>query len=102
VIPVINLESFQNVALDTSSGVVQVGGGVRLGNLADGIYQQGKRALSHGTCMFGPQLSKAHQTNTFQALVLASVDTPLTVDMARLREAGVSLWTRSPPLTLFS
>ncbi|OAG11159.1 FAD-binding domain-containing protein [Paraphaeosphaeria sporulosa] len=47
---VIDLESFQNVALDTSSGVVQVGGGVRLGNLADGIYQQGKRALSHGTC----------------------------------------------------
>ncbi|KAF2444499.1 carbohydrate-binding module family 18 [Karstenula rhodostoma CBS 690.94] len=47
---VINLESFQKVALDTSSGIVQVGGGVRLGNLADGIYQQGKRALSHGTC----------------------------------------------------
>lgn len=50
VISVIDLESFQNVALDTSSGIVQVGGGVRLGNLADGIYQQGKRALSHGTC----------------------------------------------------
>ncbi|KAL1602633.1 hypothetical protein SLS60_006050 [Paraconiothyrium brasiliense] len=47
---VIDLEPFQTVALDTSSGVVQVGGGVRLGNLADGIYQQGKRALSHGTC----------------------------------------------------
>ncbi|KAF1965070.1 FAD-binding domain-containing protein [Bimuria novae-zelandiae CBS 107.79] len=47
---VIDLESFQAIELDTASGIVQVGGGVRLGNLADGIYQQGKRALSHGTC----------------------------------------------------
>ncbi|KAJ4290822.1 hypothetical protein N0V90_010017 [Kalmusia sp. IMI 367209] len=47
---VIDLESFQNIALDKTSGIVQVGGGVRLGNLADGIFTQGKRALSHGTC----------------------------------------------------
>lgn len=51
-LPVIDLEPFQTVALDKASGVVQVGGGVRLGNLADGIYQQGQRALSHGTCMY--------------------------------------------------
>ncbi|KAF2028534.1 FAD-binding domain-containing protein [Setomelanomma holmii] len=46
----INLESLQTIQLDTSSGIVTVGGGVRLGNLADGIWNQGQRALSHGTC----------------------------------------------------
>jgi hypothetical protein len=47
---VVDLQSLQNVALDKSTGIVQVGGGVRLGNLADGIWNQGKAALSHGTC----------------------------------------------------
>jgi FAD/FMN-containing dehydrogenase len=46
----IDLQSLQNINLDQSTGIVQVGGGVRLGNLADGIYTQGQRALSHGTC----------------------------------------------------
>lgn len=46
----INLQPMQTVQLDTSSGIAQVGGGVRLGNLADGIWNQGQRALSHGTC----------------------------------------------------
>jgi len=46
----ISLQSFQTIQLDTSSGVAQVGGGVRLGNLADGIWNQGRAALSHGTC----------------------------------------------------
>lgn len=32
------------------TGVATVGGGVRLGNLALGIYAQGERALPHGTC----------------------------------------------------
>lgn len=45
----ISLESFSSVAVD-QSGLVKVGGGVRLGNLADGIWTQGKKALSHGTC----------------------------------------------------
>ena len=49
---VIDLESLQTVQLDKSSGVVQVGGGVRLGNLANGIYNQGQKALPHGTCTF--------------------------------------------------
>lgn len=30
--------------------IATVGGGVRLGNLAQGVWDQGKRALSHGTC----------------------------------------------------
>ncbi|KAF2272019.1 FAD-binding domain-containing protein [Westerdykella ornata] len=43
------LEAFNGIQLD-ASGVVKVGGGVRLGNLADGIWTQGQKALSHGTC----------------------------------------------------
>ena len=44
------LESFQDIKLDDATGIATVGGGVRLGNLAQGIWDQGKRALSHGTC----------------------------------------------------
>ena len=36
--------------MDASTNVAKVGGGVRLGNLAQGVYDQGKRAISHGTC----------------------------------------------------
>ncbi|KAK7530709.1 uncharacterized protein J3D65DRAFT_133401 [Phyllosticta citribraziliensis] len=45
---IIDLQSFQNITLN--GDVAVVGGGVRLGNLAQGIYNQNKRALSHGTC----------------------------------------------------
>jgi FAD/FMN-containing dehydrogenase len=47
---VIDLEELHDINLDTSTGIVRVGGGVRLGNLAQGIFDQGKRALPHGTC----------------------------------------------------
>jgi hypothetical protein len=47
---VIDLQTFQTVQLDPSSGIATVGGGVRLGNLANGIWNQGKAAVSHGTC----------------------------------------------------
>jgi len=46
----INLESFQTVKLDKSTGIAAVGGGVRLGNFADGIYTQGKAGVAQGTC----------------------------------------------------
>ncbi|KAF1938468.1 FAD-binding domain-containing protein [Clathrospora elynae] len=46
----INLQSLQTIQLDQGSGVATVGGGVRLGNLADGIFTQGNAAVSHGTC----------------------------------------------------
>jgi hypothetical protein len=46
----INLQSLQTIKLDSSSGIATVGGGVRLGNLADGIWNQGKASVSHGTC----------------------------------------------------
>ncbi|KAF2088002.1 Glucooligosaccharide oxidase [Saccharata proteae CBS 121410] len=46
----VHLQSMQNITLDADSGIVSVGGGIRLGNLAQGIWDQGKRALAHGTC----------------------------------------------------
>jgi hypothetical protein len=46
----INLQSLQTIKLDSASGIATVGGGVRLGNLADGIWNQGKASVSHGTC----------------------------------------------------
>ncbi|KAL8660713.1 MAG: hypothetical protein Q9202_006293 [Teloschistes flavicans] len=46
---VIDLESFQTIKVDANK-VATVGGGVRLGNLALGIYNQSQRALPHGTC----------------------------------------------------
>ncbi|KNG45573.1 carbohydrate-binding module family 18 [Stemphylium lycopersici] len=46
----INLQSFQSINLDKSSGIATVGGGVRLGNLGDGIFNQGNAAVAQGTC----------------------------------------------------
>jgi FAD binding domain/Berberine and berberine like len=48
-IMMIDLENLQNVSID-ANGVATVGGGLRLGNLATALYNQGQRALSHGTC----------------------------------------------------
>ncbi|KAH7117633.1 hypothetical protein B0J11DRAFT_88781 [Dendryphion nanum] len=47
---VIFLQGFQDVKLDTKTNIAKVGGGNRLGNLAQAIWDQGKRALPHGTC----------------------------------------------------
>lgn len=46
---VIDLSPLQNITVN-SSGIATVGGGVRLGNLALGIYKAANRALPHGTC----------------------------------------------------
>ena len=46
---VIDLESFQQISVD-AEGVAQIGGGVRLGDMALGIFNQSQRALPHGTC----------------------------------------------------
>lgn len=45
----VNLHFLQDVTVDAETGIAKVGGGVRLNRLALEIYQQGKRALSHGT-----------------------------------------------------
>lgn len=42
-------EPINSIAVD-ANGVAAVGSGVRLGNLALGLYNQGKRALPFGTC----------------------------------------------------
>ncbi|KAF2640522.1 FAD-binding domain-containing protein [Massarina eburnea CBS 473.64] len=47
---VINLQGLHTITVDSTTNVAQVGGGVRLGNLAQGVFDQGKRAISHGTC----------------------------------------------------
>ncbi|KAB8304310.1 hypothetical protein EYC80_003720 [Monilinia laxa] len=47
---VISLENFNSVSLDNKTNIATVGGGVRLGNLALGLYNQGHRAVPHGTC----------------------------------------------------
>ncbi|KAK4666351.1 hypothetical protein QC763_0071970 [Podospora pseudopauciseta] len=47
---IIDLEKFNSVSLDYRTGIAAVGGGLRLGNLAQGIWDQGRRALGHGTC----------------------------------------------------
>ncbi|KAK4201200.1 putative glucooligosaccharide oxidase [Triangularia verruculosa] len=46
----IDLENFNSISLNNRTGVAAVGGGVRLGDLAQGIWDQGRRALGHGTC----------------------------------------------------
>ncbi|KAI9853077.1 MAG: hypothetical protein M1838_001578 [Thelocarpon superellum] len=47
---VIDLENLQSITVDQNTQIAQVGGGVRLGNLALALYNNGHRAVSHGTC----------------------------------------------------
>ncbi|USP82220.1 Glucooligosaccharide oxidase [Curvularia clavata] len=46
---VVDLQKFNSISLDRSSGIATVGGGVRLGNLGVELFNQGQRALPHGT-----------------------------------------------------
>ena len=47
---VVHLEALQQIIVDNTTGIATVGAGVRLGNLALGLFNQGKRAVPHGTC----------------------------------------------------
>ncbi|ETS86733.1 hypothetical protein PFICI_00561 [Pestalotiopsis fici W106-1] len=48
---IVDLQTFNSVTMASDSeDEVFVGGGVRLGNMAQAIYDAGKRALGHGTC----------------------------------------------------
>ncbi|KAL2255593.1 hypothetical protein VTK26DRAFT_3045 [Humicola hyalothermophila] len=47
---VIQMDRMDKVVLDNSTGIATVEGGARLGHLAWELYNQGKRAISHGTC----------------------------------------------------
>lgn len=46
----IDMNRFNKIQLDNATKVAKVGAGVRLGNLATALYNQGGRALPHGTC----------------------------------------------------
>jgi FAD/FMN-containing dehydrogenase len=47
---VIDFHNMTNVTVDPDTNVATLQPGCRLGNVAQAIYAQGKRAMSHGTC----------------------------------------------------
>ena len=47
---VIDLQHFDQVVVNNVTGTAVIGAGNRLGNVALGLYEQGQRALPHGTC----------------------------------------------------
>lgn len=47
---VIEMSRMNKVVLDNSTGIATVEGGTRLGHLAVELFNQGGRAISHGTC----------------------------------------------------
>jgi FAD/FMN-containing dehydrogenase len=47
----IDLRNFNETVLSSDgTGVAVVGGGVRIGPMAQAVYAQGNRAISHGEC----------------------------------------------------
>jgi FAD/FMN-containing dehydrogenase len=47
---VVQLDRMNNVTLNNATRIATVQPGARLGHVATLLYQQGKRAFSHGTC----------------------------------------------------
>ncbi|KAK2763247.1 hypothetical protein FQN54_009883 [Arachnomyces sp. PD_36] len=47
---VLDMKNFDWVELDTETGIASVGPGALLGKVASELFDQGERALSHGTC----------------------------------------------------
>jgi FAD/FMN-containing dehydrogenase len=47
---VVELDRLNNVTVDNTTKVASIQAGARLGHVATALYQQGKRAFSHGTC----------------------------------------------------
>jgi len=47
---VVELDRMYNVTLDPETHIATVQPGARLGHIATVIYEEGKRAFSHGTC----------------------------------------------------
>lgn len=49
---IVDLSQLKSIDLDTSSGNVASQTGNRLGDLATSLWNQGQRALPHGTCPY--------------------------------------------------
>lgn len=47
---VVHMCNFRSVSVDQVTGIAKVGGGTRLGPLGLAVWEQGRRALAHGTC----------------------------------------------------
>lgn len=49
-IMMIDLQGLQGATVNSGTGIATVGAGMRLGNMATALFNQGGRALPHGTC----------------------------------------------------
>lgn len=47
---VIDVKIFKSIEVDQATGVAAIGAGIRLGDVAVGLYERGKRAIPHGIC----------------------------------------------------
>ena len=47
---IVDMRNFNTVQVDQSAKTAVIGTAGRLGNVAQALYQQGKNAISHGTC----------------------------------------------------
>jgi FAD/FMN-containing dehydrogenase len=47
---IVDMKYFYNLTLDNSTGIATLGPGARLGNVATALWNQGQRAISHGSC----------------------------------------------------
>jgi FAD/FMN-containing dehydrogenase len=47
---IVDMRRFNSVTVDQEAHTALVGSGGRLGNIALALYDQGKQAMSHGTC----------------------------------------------------
>ncbi|TVY40597.1 6-hydroxy-D-nicotine oxidase [Lachnellula occidentalis] len=47
---IIDMEKFSEISVNQTTFIAKIGAGQRLGNVAEALYEQGRRALPHGTC----------------------------------------------------
>lgn len=47
---VVELDRLNSVTVDSSTNIATIQAGARLGHVATALYNNGKRAISHGTC----------------------------------------------------
>lgn len=47
---VVDLTQMSSVVVDPTTHIATIGAGARLGHVARGLYEQGERAISHGSC----------------------------------------------------